>query len=261
MSEKEKAERKEEEKEKRQPFKFTIKEEDKLVFPEIGEFAFTTSSDLTKIVDELFHVFDDFANIKYIPSRTVNGVFYEPSFTIAFKNNIYPKDSKIIHGVEPAIKEIENGADYVQMIQTIDNRKQNAGKFIATEDLKDIIKKYLSPIYFNNGKINWGRICNNIALPTNNTLYARNYTQYTVFEGLAARNFVHLLYKKTDPDARYTYIINQGIPQQMVDNFGRPMNTDNYTLQICRTNVKNFDALMKYYGMNNNDGWIRPFNS
>ena len=248
--------------ERKERFDFNIAEEDKLPFAEIGEFKFSTSSDFGKLVGELFKVFDDFYNIKYVPAKTVNGTFYEPSFTVAFKNNVYEVGTNIIHGVDPAQREIETGGDYVQLIQSIDNKKANAGKFVATENLKDILEKYLSPIYFNQGKINWGQVCRPVADPIYGNPYGGNrYIQCTSFVGLSARKFAYLFYKKTDVDAKYLYMINQGNNQQIIDNFGRPINMDNYTLQICRTNVKNVDELMKYYGVNNNNGWIFPTNN
>ena len=240
--------------EKREPFEFTINELEN--FDPIGSFIFTTSSEFGKLVYELFQEFVDFYNIKYEPAKTiqVNGkpVFYEPSFTLAFKHGEFAEDANI--GVVPAFKGMTDTSNSILKIRDIENRNSLAGKYQATENLKDVIEKLLIPNYYNNGKILWNQVCGESIQRGYNPYNYNASIQYTEIRGISFRRLVYLIYGSEIEGEKYDYTVQELVPSA-VNAQGIPTN---YIIRIDKLSVRNVEDLCNYYGFNpaSNEGWI-----
>ena len=239
-------------KEERKKFEINVDPEK---FDSIGQFILTTSSDFGKLVHQCFSVFDDYFNLKYEPAKTiqVNGkpVFIEPSFTLAFRHGEFPEGSLL--GVEPALKEQTNSANAVLRIRGLDNIRELGGKYQATDDLKDVIEKYLIPNYFNNGKILWNQVCKEFQDRGWNIYNQNSSTPYTLICGISLRRLAYLIYGREVDGDKFDYtVIEQG--PAAVNPQGVPTN---YIIQINKVSVNNVNKLCNYYGYNPTaNGWI-----
>jgi hypothetical protein len=244
--------KKEDVKEERKPFNIGPEEPEK--FAEIGSFLFTTSSDFGRLVYELFKVFDDFYNLRYEPAKTlqVNGkpVYYEPSYTLAFVHGDFPDDANV--GVVPAFKGLSKTSNSVLRVRDIENRNNLAGKHQVTDNLKDVIEKYLIPNYYNNGKINWNQVCGDSTFRGNNP-HNYNNISYTEIRGISLRRLAYTVYGRNVDGEKFDYTMQEYVPSA-VNAQGVPTN---YIIRFDRLSVNNVEELCNYYGFNpTSNGWI-----
>lgn len=237
----------------RVPFEIKVEEPEK--FNPIGSFIFTTSSDFGKLVYELFKVFDDFYNIKYEPAKTVNingkPVYFEPSFTLAFKHGEFPEGAHL--GVESAFKESAKSSNSVLLVRDIENRRNLAGKYQVTEDLKDVIEKFLIPNFYNNGKINWNQVCRESIDRGYNVYNPNAGIPYTEICGISLRRLAYLIYGREIDGDKFDYTVQENVPSA-VNAQGVP---SNYIIRIDKISVNNVQDLCSYYGFSPvGNGWI-----
>lgn len=237
---------------KEKEFKLEI---EPIEFNALGQFIITTSSDFGKLVSECFKVFGDFCGVDYEPEKVINNggrtIYQEPSFTLAFRHGSFPEETLL--GVEPAFsKDAQRSSNAVLRVRGYDNERDFAGKYQVTDDLKSVIKRLLIPNYFNNGKINWGRVCVEKA---DRDKY-NNPVTVTCVQGISVRELAYLIYgRKVDGD-EFDYSINQLAPIQPQSIYMYQGESLNYAIQINKISVNNTDELLSYYGINRRGRWI-----
>jgi hypothetical protein len=226
-------------KSEREKFKINVEPEE---FNPIGAFKLTTSSDLGKLAYQIFStVFEDFEGLIFEPG---NGG--EPTYSLIFNHGTYDKDATV--GVEPAIKQdSDNSNNPLDRVRRMDNAIRLGSKYLATEDLKDVVEKLLVPQLYNNGKIKWNQVVVEYAERSQMNLYNPNtVTQYTKINGISAKRLAGLIYGyKTDED-QFDYEVRVVGPATAQFN-GR---TNNWLLQISRASLAEVTDLYKSYGYN-----------
>ena len=225
--------------EKREKFKIEIEAED---FNPIGAFKIITSSELGSKANEIFReVFADYEGIIF------DGNPGEPTFSLIFNHGKYDDDEMV--GVVPAISDKANASgDPLGRVRRVDNMIVNAGKYLATEDLKDVVEKLLvSPLY-NKGNPKWGQIVVDYSERAAYNIYNPNQmNQYTKINGISASRLASLIFGyKDDNDDTFDYEVrvigaaNSGLG-------GRP---SNWVLQISRASYNEVNELYKSFGYN-----------
>lgn len=223
------------EKETREKFKLEIEPEE---FKPIGEFKLTTSSDLGKLAYAVFsQVFADFEGVIFEPG---NGG--EPTYSLIFNHGKYEDDEMV--GVKSAVSAKSDSSSVVDRIRTLDNLYKNGAKYLATEDLMDVVEKLLIPQYYNGGKPKWGQIVVDFS-ERSYSIYNSNVVQYTKINGISAKRLAALIYGyKTDEDS-YDYEVRVVGPAVANPMGGKP---NNWILQISRASYSEVNALYKAYG-------------
>ena len=225
--------------EKREKFKIDIEGEE---FKPIGEFKIITSSELGSKANEIFKsTFADYEGIIF------DGNQGEPTFSLIFNHGKY--DSDEIVGVVSAINDkINAGDDPLRRVRRMDNLLANAGKYFATDDLKDVVEKLLiSPLY-NKGNPKWGQIVVDYSERAAYNIYNPNQmNQYTKINGISASRLASLIFGYKD-DAGDTFDYEVRVIGATNSGFGgRP---SNWVLQISRASYNEVNELYKSFGYN-----------
>ena len=225
---------------KREKFKIDIDHE---AFKPIGAFKLTTSSELGSLANEIFKtVFADYEGIIF---EGANGG--EPTYSLIFNHGKYDENERV--GVMSAINDnsnVDNNA--VNRVRRMDNIYRNGAKYLATEDLKDVVEKLLvSPLY-NKGNPKWGQIVVDYSERAAYNIYNPNQmNQYTKINGISASRLASLIFGyKDDDDDTFDYDVkvlggaNAGFG-------GKPTN---WILQISRASLQEVEELYRSFGYN-----------
>jgi len=213
-------------------------------FNPIGAFKLTTSSDLGKLANEVFSAgFEDYEGIIFEPG--VNGS--EPTFELIFNHGKYADDAVV--GVKSAIAADNSGSNNpLDRIRRMDNIYANGAKYIATEDLKDIVTKLLVPSLYKGGNIKWGQIVVEYAERSQYQMYNPNAsTQYTKIRGISAKRLAAYLFGSKTENDTYDYEVRV-IGQSTAGLMGGK--SSNWVLQISRASLAEVTELYKAYGFN-----------
>jgi hypothetical protein len=214
-------------------------------FSPIGAFKLTTSSDLGKLAYQVFSgAFEDFEGLIFEPG--VNGG--EPTYSLIFNHGKYDEDAVV--GVVSAINQDkgEGSANPLDRIRRMDNVYANGAKYLATEDLKDVVEKLLVPGLYNNGKPKWGAIVVDYAERSQYNLYAPNaVTQYTKINGISAKRLASFIYGYEVDGDKFDYEVRVVGPANTQMMGGK---TINWVLQISRASLSEVTELYKAYGYN-----------
>ena len=225
----------------REKFVIDIEPQD---FSPIGAFKLTTSSDLGKLAYEIFSAaFEDFEGLIFEPG--VNGG--EPTYSLIFNHGKYDEDATV--GVVSAIQQKEgSSANPLDRIRRMDNVYANGAKYLATDDLKDVVEKLLVPGLYNNGRPKWGAIVVDYAERSQYNLYSPNaVTQYTKINGISATRLASFIYGyKVDGD-EFDYEVRVVAPASNQMMGGK---TINWILQVSRASLAEVTELYKAYGYN-----------
>ena len=226
----------------RETFKLEL---DPIDFSPIGAFKLTTSSDLGKLAYEVFSsVFEDFEGLIFEPG--VNGG--EPTYSLIFNHGKYDDDARL--GVVSAINQDkgERSSNPLDAIRRMDNVYMNGAKYLATDDLKDVVEKLLVPALYNNGKPKWGAVVVDYAERSQYNLYAPNaVTQYTKINGISAKRLASLLYGYEVDGDKFDYEVRVVGPANTQMMGGK---TINWVLQVSRASLAEVTELYKAYGYN-----------
>ena len=213
-------------------------------FNPIGAFKLTTSSDLGKLAYEVFSaVFEDFEGLIFEPG--VNGG--EPTYSLIFNHGKYDDDATV--GVKSAIQQkATDSANPLDRIRRMDNVYANGAKYLATEDLKDVVEKLLVPGLYNNGKPKWNAVVVDYAERSQYNLYNPNaVTQYTKINGISAKRLAGLIFGYEVEGDKFDYEVRVVGPASTQMMGGK---TTNWVLQISKASLAEVTELYKAYGYN-----------
>ncbi len=227
---------------KREKFKINIEPEE---FNAIGSFKLTTSSDLGKLAYQVFSsAFEDFEGLLFEPGNANQ----EPTYSLIFNHGNYGEDA--IVGVKSAVDANSNaGTNPLDRVRRVDNMYRYGSKYLATQDLIDVVEPLLTRSLYNNGNIKWGAIVSEHAERSQYNLYNPNaITQFTKVIGISAKKLVSLIYGYNVDGDKYDYTVNV---LGAVNN-GMIMGNSNinYVLQINRASENEVVQLYKAYGYN-----------
>lgn len=215
-----------------------------LDFSPIGAFKLTTSSDLGKLANEIFSsIFEDFEGIIFEPGNGNS----EPTYSLIFNHGKYDEDATV--GVVSAIQDKgTDSANPLDRIRRMDNVYANGAKYLATEDLKDVVEGLLVPGLYNNGKPKWNAIVVDYAERSQYNLYSQSaVTQYTKINGISAKRLASLIYGYEVDGDKFDYEVTVMGPASAQMMAGRAVN---YMLRISRASLAEVTELYKAYGYN-----------
>jgi hypothetical protein len=227
--------------ESREKFAIDIEPQD---FSPIGAFKLTTSSDLGKLANEVFGAaFEDFEGVIFEPG--VNGG--EPTYSLIFNHGKYGEDAMV--GVKSAIQDKGgDSANPLERIRRMDNVYANGAKYLATDDLKDVVESLLVPGLYNNGKPKWNAIVVDYAERSPYNLYSPNtVTQYTKVNGISAKRLASLIFGYEVNGDKFDYEVRVVGPASAQMMSGK---ATNWVLQISRASLAEVTELYKAYGYN-----------
>lgn len=226
--------------EKREKFKIELDNE---VFKPIGAFKLTTSAELGSLANEVFKaVFADYEGIIF---EGANGG--EPTYSLIFNHGKYDEDERV--GVESAITDkTEAGSDAISRVRRMDNIYRNGARYLATDDLKDVVEKLLiSPLY-NKGNPKWGQIVVEYSERAAYNIYNPNQmNQYTKINGISASRLASLIFGYKDDDGD---IYDYDVKVLGGANAGFGGKPTNWILQISRASLQEVEELYKSFGYN-----------
>ena len=204
-------------------------------FNDIGRFAILTSAELGSLANQRFkEVFADYHGIIFDP---VSG---EPSFSLFFNRGIYGEDE--IVGTVPAVSaKGYSSNDAIDRVRKMENLYKNGAKYVATEDLKDVVEKLLLNKYYNKGNPKWGQI---IVDYTERTGYNET-TTYTKIYGISPERLVSFIYGyKDDEGDTFDYDV------KVLGPIGTPFNgkPTNWVLQVSRASYNEVKKLYRNFG-------------
>lgn len=223
----------------REKFKIDVEPAD---FGPVGEFKLTTTKQFGALVNEIFkEAFVDFEGVLFDPGSST----MEPTFSLVFNHGKYEEDERV--GIKLAVAD-QGSADNnpVNRIRRMDNFYKNGAKFIATEDLQDVVEKILIPKFYNNGKINWGRIVLDYQEPKYNMYGYQQNDQYTKIIGISPKRLATLVYGYKDNDTEDIYDYEVRFLGSLNLGFGNNQSV----LQILRASANEVNNLYKTFGYN-----------
>lgn len=226
--------------------KYEINFEEHAEFSPIGAFKLITSTELAELANEVFvGAFKDFEGLKFEPPATPKD---EPTFTMYFNHGTYPEEDengqKVILGVTPAVKNDGNGStNPVEKLRRFDNMISNGAKYLATEDLKDVVETLLTPPLYKGGNIKWNQIVSELSI--RNQYNYNSYTQYTIVKGISISRLAALIFGDKIDDDHYDYTVNVLSPINAGPMGGQAYN---WILQINRASSNEVAKLYKSFG-------------
>ena len=224
---------------KREKFKIDIEAEE---FKPIGAFKLTTSAELGSLANQIFkEVFADYEGIIF------DGNPGEPTYSLIFNHGKYEDDERV--GVESAVTDKSTaGNDAIGRIRRMDNIYRNGAKYIATEDLKDVVEKLLVAPLYNKGNPKWGQIVVDYSERAAYNIYNPNQmNQYIKINGISANRLASLIFGyKDDSDDTFDYEVRV-IGGANAGFGGKPTN---WILQISRASFNEVNELYKSFGYN-----------
>ncbi len=225
--------------EKREKFKIELEPEE---FKAIGAFKIATSAELGSLANEIFKtVFADYEGIIF------DGNAGEPTYSLIFNHGKYEDDERV--GVKSALEiSRKDTNDAIARVRTMDNIYRNAAKYIATDDLKDVVEKLLVAPLYNKGNPKWGQIVTDYAERAPYNIYNPNQMNtYTKINGISANRLASLIfgYKDNEGDT-FDYEVRV-IGGANAGFGGKPTN---WILQISRASYNEVNELYKSFGYN-----------
>ena len=226
------------EKIKRDPYKIELAEN--VPFNSIASSVYISSSDLMKLVNELFRgAFADFEGSVFETARNA-GIGAEPTVSLFFNHGKYED--------QPTACERSNGKNVgnalLDRTRNRDRQIMEGDRYIISEDGKDVIAPLLTQRNFNNGNPNWKLLVGDFVDTASTGFFTMTQApQYTKISGLSINKLCSLIYgeKLNGKNYEYDVKIAGGINTPWG---GSPQLTVNYMLIVNRVDR---DEVAKVY--------------